>query len=1207
MLENPRRNRRHLVYCSPMSGSVPTQADAYPPATAPAFPLTDTLGLAPADLRSAILRHPLVVGPQDTVLEAVVRMGSLGQYCSIAQAGGKPQSTVAETSSSCVVVNIHQQVIGILTERDLVRLGAQQQTLRDLSVEQVMTSPVVTLREAELTDLFAVVGLLQQHHIRHLPIVDDQNRLVGLLTHDSLRRVTRPIDLLRLRSVSEVMSRQVVCAAPNDTLLHLAQIMAHHRVSSVVITLSQGTGAPKMPVGIVTERDIVQFQALGLTLAAHQAAAVMSSPVFTISPDDSLWAVQQMMGQHWIRRVAVTGPQGELLGIVTQSSLLQALNPLELYNLAAALEEKVAQLEVEKSQLAAIVDSSQEAIISFDLNGLIISWNPAATKIYGYPAEAILGQPITRLIPPDLHTDADEKLHHLKAGETIAPYETQRLHRDGHRVDVALTLSALRNRDGVIVGASKIVRDISERKRHEAERQRAKQALKAKTEEMDTFFSVALDLLCIADTQYYFRRLNQQWTRVLGHSLAASEGACFLDYLHPDDQAKTKAQVSRLINQEKVSGFINRMRCTDGTYRWFEWQAVPIGDLIYAAARDITDRQAADLVLRASEARYRNVIETTLEGVWILDSQGMTTFVNQRMADMLGYIPADMEGRAFTDFMAAVDQAQAQAYLNQRQQGMDGQHSFQFKCRDGRPLWAIVSATALKDEAGEFSGCIGLLTDITQLVQTQDALRASELRLSSVLDSSLDGIMAFRSVRDDQGQIVDFEYVISNPAACQVVGRSQPELIGQRLLEFMPGHRDEGLFDSYVQVVETGQPSHREFYYNHDGLESWFEHVAVKLEDGFAVTFRDISSLKRSEQALQRANQELEARIADLNQRHAEQVLLSELSDFLQVCLTVEEACAALGGLVAPLFPHCAGGLFLSQNRSHNHQEAMHCVAQWGDREFSLEQFPSQACWALRWGHAHPWNQAQPGLICAHVRQVHHSEDIANSPACLPRQGLCVPLIAQGDTLGILSLATNAENALPEAKQHLARTVAEQIALAIANLNLRATLHLQSIRDSLTGLFNRRYLEEALAQEMARALRQRRPLSVIMLDIDHFKRFNDTYGHEAGDYVLKTVSTTLQESVRGSDMVCRYGGEELTILLPDLALDLAKDKAERLRVIIENLCLAFHGQNIGPITASLGVASFPEHGSNGTALVQSADAALYRAKATGRNRVIVAP
>ena len=186
-----------------------------------------------------------------------------------------------------------------------------------------------------------------------MPILDAQNRLAGLLTHESLRQISRPIDLLRLRLVSEVMTHQVICAAPENSMLAITQQMAEHRVSSVMIV--QPGGSPDqphvIPVGIVTERDIVQFQALGLNLETCVAEAVMSTPIFAVQPSDSLWVVQQMMEQRLIRRLAVTGAQGELLGIVTQTSLLQAFNPLELYRLAETLEEKVEKLEAEKLHL----------------------------------------------------------------------------------------------------------------------------------------------------------------------------------------------------------------------------------------------------------------------------------------------------------------------------------------------------------------------------------------------------------------------------------------------------------------------------------------------------------------------------------------------------------------------------------------------------------------------------------------------------------------------------------------------------------------------------------------------------------------------------------------------------------------------------------------------------------------------------------------
>lgn len=176
---------------------------------------------------------------------------------------------------------------------------------------------------------------------------------MGLVTNESLRQSSRPVDLLRLRLVFEVMTSDVICATPNSSMLAIAQLMAKHRVSSIMIVQPGGseTEPLQIPVGIITERDIVQFQALGLNLKTCLAEAVMSTPIFAVKPDDSLWVVQQIMEQRLIRRLAVTGKQGELLGIVTKANLLQALNPLELYKLAEVLEKKSVRLETEKIEL----------------------------------------------------------------------------------------------------------------------------------------------------------------------------------------------------------------------------------------------------------------------------------------------------------------------------------------------------------------------------------------------------------------------------------------------------------------------------------------------------------------------------------------------------------------------------------------------------------------------------------------------------------------------------------------------------------------------------------------------------------------------------------------------------------------------------------------------------------------------------------------
>src|SRR5437867_149407 len=219
--------------------------------------------------------------------------------------------------------------------------------------------------------------------------------------------------------------------------------------------------------------------------------------------------------------------------------------------------------------------------------------------------------------------------------------------------------------------------------------------------------------------------------------------------------------------------------------------------------------------------------------------------------------------------------------------------------------------------------------------------------------------------------------------------------------------------------------------------------------------------------------------------------------------------------------------------------------------------------------------------------------------------------MAQGESLGVLYLSTGTdaehqESGWTESKQRLAQTIAEQLGLAVANLKLRDTLRNQSIRDPLTGLFNRRYMEETLEREVRRAERGHHQVGVMMLDIDHFKEFNDTFGHEAGDMLLRDFGRLLRSNMRGEDVACRYGGEEFVLILPEASPEAALRRGEQLREAGKRLYVSHRGQLIGGVSSSLGVACFPDHGANGEALLQGADAALYVAKNAGRDRVMVA-
>jgi diguanylate cyclase (GGDEF)-like protein len=254
---------------------------------------------------------------------------------------------------------------------------------------------------------------------------------------------------------------------------------------------------------------------------------------------------------------------------------------------------------------------------------------------------------------------------------------------------------------------------------------------------------------------------------------------------------------------------------------------------------------------------------------------------------------------------------------------------------------------------------------------------------------------------------------------------------------------------------------------------------------------------------------------------------------------------------------------------------------------------------ALGDGRSHIVEDASTGALCRHL------------PIPVPAAYLCTPLAAEGNSLGVLYVASGpADEAAPDglshAKQRLAEAVAAQLGLGLANVQLRELLRKQSIHDPLTGVFNRRYMEETLEREVHRSRRSGNPMSILMLDVDGFKQLNDESGHDAGDAVLRELATVLQANLRREDIACRYGGEEFVLVLPDASLDNATRRAEQLRLTTKQRTVIRDNMALGPITISIGVAAIPEHGGDAEALLKAADAALYQAKREGRDRVRVA-
>lgn len=309
----------------------------------------DSIGTPP--LAEAIDRHPLIVDPNTYLPNVVTLMYETAKRSHPAlenlqeNSPPQPSDSLWGARSSCVLVMQDEKLLGIFTERDLVQLTASGIDLRATKICDVMHHPMVTMSEQSLHNVFAALFLFRRHRIRHLAITDNQQQLIGVVSLDSIRHTLRPSNLLKIRRVSEVMTNQVTIASPTTLVVELTELMAVHQISCIVIVeRSDQENAVQRPVGIVTERDIVRFQALGLNISTTPAQAVMSTPLFVLSPEDSLWTAHQEMEQRQVRRLVVSWNWGENLGIVTQTSILRVFDPIEMHGVIETLQRTIQQL-----------------------------------------------------------------------------------------------------------------------------------------------------------------------------------------------------------------------------------------------------------------------------------------------------------------------------------------------------------------------------------------------------------------------------------------------------------------------------------------------------------------------------------------------------------------------------------------------------------------------------------------------------------------------------------------------------------------------------------------------------------------------------------------------------------------------------------------------------------------------------------------------
>jgi diguanylate cyclase (GGDEF)-like protein len=410
----------------------------------------------------------------------------------------------------------------------------------------------------------------------------------------------------------------------------------------------------------------------------------------------------------------------------------------------------------------------------------------------------------------------------------------------------------------------------------------------------------------------------------------------------------------------------------------------------------------------------------------------------------------------------------------------------------------------------------------------------------------------------------------------------------------------------FVPQIFSGHPVHKAVRHKRkDGhiLDLELHGVPLLVDHevrGAYLIYEDISERTRASKAQRQHRESLDRLVKELELRTKQMTLLNEMGSLLASSASVEEAASVVTNSVQKLFPDAAvGALYLFRSS----RDLVEAAVRWGEQDALTPTFPPDACWSLRLGKPYWSGSPGSGISCQHL------------PNSSMTKFLCVPMVAGANTIGVLHLEFDCvskpsddcgSNDFQDSQQRLAVSAASQIALSVASLQLRETLREQSIRDPLTRLFNRRFLEESFERELQLAGRKEQSVSVLFLDLDHFKRFNDTFGHDAGDMVLQSIADTFRDFFRTTDICCRYGGEEFAIIMPESTSQDAVIRADALRSEIKSLRLHYKKQALGQLSISVGVAAFPEHGAAADELLKIADQCLYESKAGGRDMVTVA-
>jgi len=652
---------------------------------------------------------------------------------------------------------------------------------------------------------------------------------------------------------------------------------------------------------------------------------------------------------------------------------------------------------------------------------------------------------------------------------------------------------------------------------------------------------------------------------------------------------KTEQQTSLEYQHEKLG-------------KWLRINSYPVPapdnviDRILCVIEDYTELKKVEEEKAAIEDKYEKLFESIYDVVFIIDPNGIIREVSPSFMQITGYKPEQVIGKSLNDFEFLTPESRKKA-MSALKGILNGkplkQEEYQvFSSHGAIGTGEVNGFPIIRDN--KVTSIIVFIHDISRRKKTEQALRESEEKYRALADNPLVGFLI----------IQDGRYVFANDRVLKMHGYQADEIINKSHLSMLhPDYRDESVKVA-IQVGKGEKPAEsiEQKRVKKNGKSFWAATVITPIEylgkSAIAETIIDMTEEKNAQEAVKQARDNLEEALNQLERRNEQNKIIVEMRDMIELTDTVQELPPVIINNMKRLFPGSAGALFYRAPEKRD----MEKIATWNELpdDIDISNIFCQDCPAYQKGHPYIVDDTATNDICPSMKHT------------TAKLYACIPIMEKGDVIGLLHIR-DGESMSAEARKRLLVELKETsapifayLSLAISNLRLRESLKNQAIKDPLTGLFNRRFLMEAFTREITRASRKKSTISVVMIDIDHFKKFNDEWGHAAGDELLTRLGKFFIENIRGSDIACRYGGEEFVILMPEMNSSTAFNRTDRMREDVKKLKVHYDNQLLPHIALSIGISEYPANGEDVDDLLRLADEALYKAKQEGRDRVVVA-